>query len=107
MTCAWVLVSKHTSVRGFHGKAGISAPIFLTVTSHLSYEPVIICTCSSVTLKGHMKFLGNFPRMSAEVQLSNPTQEVERREGTESREEVMGWRGLDGNLRLLGEHSLG
>ena len=45
--------------------------------------------------------------MSAEVQLSNPTQEVERREGTESREEVMGWRGLDGNLRLLGEHSLG
>ena len=54
-----------------------------------------------------MKFLGNFPRMSAEVQLSNPTQEVERREGTESREEVMGWRGLDGNLRLLGEHSLG
>lgn len=60
--CARVLISTYTSVRGFHGKAGISAPIFLTVTSHLSYQPVIICIRSSVTLKGHMKFLGNLPQ---------------------------------------------
>lgn len=60
--CAQVLVSKRMSVRGFHSKADISAQIFLTVTSHSSYQPLIICLLSSVTLKSHIKFLGNLPQ---------------------------------------------
>ena len=59
MMCAQVLLSKCMSVRGFHSKADISAQIFLTVTSHSSYQPLIICIRSSVTLKSHIKFLGS------------------------------------------------